>query len=212
VVTARRRGGTGGESGRIGHRAGIFGGVCHLPRFTKHTNLRTPFESEVRLKHLAICLGLWNWKSAHLPASTIWIIVQTPPTPWHGGARNVGPGYHIRPQPLLNGTMHKRRYQVQHCTVSIDKKWNCQPPKSFPECSMALGPSPENLSSHGGPLNNFHRPAIAYKLPQEQSRIAKSPILLLRSPPIPITQKNKLRACGNAIRVCWRWEIVPFGP
>ena len=34
---------------------------------------------------------------------------------------------------------------------------------------MALGPSPENLSSHGGPLNNFHRPAIAYKLPKKNN-------------------------------------------
>ena len=60
-------------------RFGIFGGVCHLPRFTKHLNLRSPFESEVRLRYLSTRLGLTELEvHAHLPASTIWIIRHSP--------------------------------------------------------------------------------------------------------------------------------------
>src|SRR5271155_3273088 len=113
-------------------RFGIFGGVCHLPRFTKHTNLRTPFESEA---FIHTSLGLRNLEvHAHLPASTIWIINCTdsslPPTPWHVGARNVAPGYHIRLQPLLNSTMHKRRYKF--IVRYLDKKSNNASHQKFP--------------------------------------------------------------------------------
>ena len=137
----------------------------------------------------------------------------TRPTPWHVGARNVAPGYHIRLQPLLNGTMHKRRYKfnivryldkksnnASHQKVSLNVQSRLDLPLKICPVTVALLKILHISTAQPSRTNSS----------KEQSRIAKSPILL-RITPFAITQKNELRTCGHVIRICWRWGVVPFG-